>query len=309
MILVTGGAGFIGSNLVRALNEQGRTDIVVCDRLRNQGKWKNLVDCQIAEIVYPSNIDMVLKQKKIKNVIHLGAVSNTEATDGDLVAHTNFSFSLELFNWCADNEVSFIYASSAATYGDRVQNFLDGYSEIHQLQPQNLYAWSKHQFDLQAAAIRIKPPQVVGLKFFNVYGPRELHKGKMASLVTQRYPDVINDLSPRLFSAGHQKRDFIYVDDVVLVILWFMRHPHYWGLFNVGTGQARSFYDLITILMKACGKELPIDLIDMPPHLEKQYQSFTQADISSLRKAGYDKPFMPIEEGVPKTVEWLKVHS
>ncbi|HSS83547.1 MAG TPA: ADP-glyceromanno-heptose 6-epimerase, partial [Reyranella sp.] len=239
MLLVTGGAGFIGSNVVAALNDAGRADVVVCDLLGDGGKWRNLAKRRLADIVPPGELSAWLAGRKLEAVVHLGAISDTTATDGDLVIETNFRFSLRLLDWCTQNATPFIYASSAATYGDGAQGFSDEPSSaaLKTLRPMNLYGWSKHLFDI-AIAERVArghklPPQWAGLKFFNVFGPNEYHKGAMASVLARRFDDIRDGRAVQLFKShrdgivdGDQRRDFIYVDDVVRVVMWLLATPN-----------------------------------------------------------------------------------
>src|ERR1700757_1807115 len=261
MLLVTGGAGFIGSNVVAALNDAGRADIAVCDVLGHDGKWRNLAKHQLADIVPPAELPAWLKGRRLDAVIHLGAISETTATDGDLVIETNFRLPMRLLDWCTANPTPFIYASSAATYGDGTQGFAAGRSSsaLKALRPMNLYGWSKHLFDLavseRAGSGEKLPPQWAGLKFFNVFGPNEYHKGEMMSLVAKRFDDAKAGAPIALFKShrdgigdGEQKRDFIYVDDAVAVVRWLLETPRVSGIFNVGTGRARSFCDLISAM-------------------------------------------------------------
>ena len=315
MLLVTGGAGFIGSNLVAGLNEAGRTDIVVNDALGNAGKWRNLGKRRIADVVPPGELGAWLDRRKLDAVIHLGAISDTTATDGDLVLATNFRLSLQLLDWCTATHTPFIYASSAATYGDGTEGFDDDWSAaaLQRLKPMNLYGFSKHLFDL-AVVDRVEkgeklPPQWVGLKFFNVFGPNEYHKGEMTSLVAKRFDAAKGGKSVRLFKShrdgiadGEQKRDFIFVDDAIAVMRWLLETPSVSGIFNVGTGEARSFRDLITAMFRALGREADIEYVDMPPAIRDQYQYFTQAKVENLRRAGYNAGFTPLEEGVNRYV-------
>jgi ADP-L-glycero-D-manno-heptose 6-epimerase len=315
MLLVTGGAGFIGSNVVAALNEAGRRDIVVNDRLGSDQKWRNLGKRQLADVVAPGDLFRWLDGRKLDAVLHFGAISETTATDADLVVDTNFRLSLKLLDWCAAAGTPFIYASSAATYGDGGQGFGDDWTHdaLQRLRPMNLYGWSKQLFDLalveRATERRELPPQWAGLKFFNVFGPNEYHKGEMMSLVAKRFDEAKRGGRVRLFKShrdgvadGDQKRDFIYVDDAVAVVLWLLATPTVSGVFNVGTGQARSFRDLITAMFRALGREPAIDYIDMPPAIRDQYQYFTQAEVENLRRAGYNAGFTPLEEAVARYV-------
>lgn len=318
MLLVTGGAGFIGSNLIAGLNEVGRTDIVVNDALGNTGKWRNLGKRQVADVVPPGELSGWLDGRKLDAVVHLGAISDTTATDGDLVLATNFRLSLRLLDWCTATRTPFLYASSAATYGAGTEGFDDEWSPaaLQRLRPMNLYGFSKHLFDLAVVdrfAKRAKlPPQWVGLKFFNVFGPNEYHKGEMTSLIGKRFEDAKAGKPVHLFKShrggigdGEQKRDFIYVDDAVAVMRWLLDTPAVSGIFNVGTGKARSFRDLIAAMFRALGHAPNIEYVDMPPTIRDQYQYFTQAKVENLRKAGYNADFTSLEEGVNRYVTFL----
>jgi ADP-L-glycero-D-manno-heptose 6-epimerase len=311
MLLVTGGAGFIGSNVVAALNDAGRSDVVVCDLLGRDGKWRNLAKRQLMDIVPPDKFADWLNGRKLDAVIHLGAISETTATDGDLVIETNFRFSLRLLDWCTEYATPFIYASSAATYGDGVQGFRDDPSlpALKELRPMNLYGWSKHLFDLAVAervARREKlPPQWAGLKFFNVFGPNEYHKGTMMSVLARRFSDIKAGRPVQLFKShrdgiadGDQRRDFIYVDDVVRVMMWLLATPSVSGLINVGTGTARSFKDMMLAAYAALGVGPNIHYIDMPEQIRGSYQYFTQSEVDRLRGAGYNGGFTALEDAV-----------
>ena len=315
MLLVTGGAGFIGSNVVAALNAAGRSDIAVNDDLGSGGKWRNLGKRQFADWVAPAELFPWLAGRKLDAVLHLGAISDTAASDGDAVMENNFKLSLRLLDWCADNRVPFIYASSAATYGDGAQGFSDDVSlpALKALRPLNLYGWSKHLFDLAVADRVAKkqklPPQCAGLKFFNVFGPNEYHKGAMASVLYRVFDDASAGKPVRLFKShrdgiadGDQRRDFIYVDDAVGVMTWLLKTPSVSGLFNVGTGQARSFRDMIVAMFKTFGRNANIEYVDMPAAIRDQYQYFTQAEVSNLRRAGYEAPFTLLEDAVKQYV-------
>jgi ADP-L-glycero-D-manno-heptose 6-epimerase len=293
------------------LNDAGRADVVVSDLLGQDGKWRNLAKRQLADFVPPTELMGWLKGGKLDAVIHLGAISETTATDGDLVIETNFRFSLRLLDWCTATATPFIYASSAATYGDGAQGFADDPSlpALKGLRPMNLYGWSKHLFDL-AVAERVKrgdrlPPQCVGLKFFNVFGPNEYHKGTMKSVLARRFDDIKAGRAVQLFKShragiadGDQRRDFIYVDDVVRVMMWLLATPSVSGLFNVGTGKARSFKDLILSAYAALGSKPNIQYIDMPEAIRDSYQYFTQSEADRLRSAGYNGGFTALEDAV-----------
>jgi len=315
MLLVTGGAGFIGSNLVAALNEAGRTDIVINDALGDDAKWRNVGKRRLAYVVPPGELNGWLDSRKLEAVIHLGAISDTTATDADLVLATNFRLSLQLLDWCTATGTPFIYASSAATYGNGEDGFQDDWSgaALQRLKPMNLYGFSKHLFD-RAVVERFEkraklPPQWAGLKFFNVFGPNEYHKGEMMSLVAKRFDEAKAGGPVRLFKShragvadGEQKRDFIYIDDAVAVMRWVLDTPTVSGIFNVGTGAARSFRDLIVAMFAALGRAPNIEYVDMPPAIRDQYQYFTQAKVENLRRAGYNVGFTPLEDAVDRYV-------
>src|SRR4030088_3752920 len=284
MLLVTGGAGFIGSNLVAALSDAGRADVVVCDVLGHDGKWRNLAKRQLADIVPPAELPEGLQGRRLNTMIHLGAISETTATDGDLVIETNFRLSIRLLDWCTANVTPFIYASSASTYGDGEQGFRDdqSISALKTLRPMNLYGWSKHLFDMAVAERAPRgeklAPQWAGLKFFNVFGPNEYHKGTMMSVLAQRFDDIRSGRSVQLFKShrdgvadGDQRRDFIYVDDVVRVMMWLLATPSVNGIFNVGTGKARSFKDLMLSAYAALGTVANIQYVDMPEPIRDSY--------------------------------------
>jgi ADP-L-glycero-D-manno-heptose 6-epimerase len=311
MLLVTGGAGFIGSNVVAALNDAGRADVVVCDMLGSNGKWRNLAKRQLADILPPAELQEWLKGRRLDAVIHLGAISETTASDGDLVVETNFRLSTRLLDWCTANATPFIYASSAATYGDGARGFSDNPSlaALKTLRPMNLYGWSKHLFDMTVAARAERgdrlPPQWAGLKFFNVFGPNEYHKGTMMSVLARRFDDLRAGRAVQLFKShrdgiadGDQRRDFIYVDDAVRVMMWLLATPSVSGLFNVGTGKARSFKDLMLSAYAALGMRPNIQYIVMPEAIRGSYQYFTQSEVDRLQAAGYNGGFTALEDAV-----------
>jgi ADP-L-glycero-D-manno-heptose 6-epimerase len=319
MFLVTGGAGFIGSNVVASLNEAGRTDVAVNDTLGGDDKWRNLQKRRLADFVPPADLFRWLDGRRLDAVIHMGAISDTTARDGDAVMESNFRLSLRLLDWCSETRTPLIYASSAATYGDGEQGFADDNAPaaLARLKPMNLYGWSKHLFDLAVIDRAAKggklggklPPQWVGLKFFNVFGPNEYHKGEMMSLVAKRFDDAKAGKPVMLFKShrpgiadGEQRRDFIHVDDAVGVVRWLLDTPKVCGLFNVGTGKAESFRDLVTAMFAALGRAPDIRYVDMPEAIRGKYQYFTQSSVENLRRAGYNAGFTPLAEAVRRYV-------
>jgi len=313
VILVTGGAGFIGSNVVAALAGRGER-VVVCDHLGAGDKWRNIARHEIHDLIQPSRcLDWLASHDaQVKAVIHMGAISATTEADADRLADANVRLSLDLWELCAARGKPLIYASSAATYGDGSAGFDDdGRPEaLARLKPLNGYAWSKHLVDRsiarRVAAGEPAPPQWAGLKLFNVYGPNEYHKGAMRSVLVQLHAQARETGRLRLFKSyrpdypdGGQRRDFIYVRDCAEVILWLLDNPRVSGLFNLGTGKARSFLDVARALMKALPeRRLEVEFFDMPPALRDRYQYFTEAKMERLRAAGYTKPFTSLEEGV-----------
>ncbi len=316
MILLTGGAGFIGSNLQAALVRRGLETVIV-DHLGSAGKWRNLAKHPPARLVPPSEIDAFLdSEPPLQMVYHLGAISDTTAADGDATWATNVELSRRLWHWCTAHGVRLVYASSAATYGDGAAGFDDDMTvpALEKLRPLNLYGWTKHAFDLQVAraiaARQARPPQWAGLKFFNVYGPNEYHKGGMISVVKVKYDEVAAGGGARLYRStepgladGAQRRDFIWVGDVVDVALWLHDQPQVCGLFNVGTGRARTYLDLAHAVCDAADVPRRVEYIDMPKALRGQYQSYTEGRVERLRNAGYPGQFTALEEGVRRYVQ------
>ncbi|HPQ50849.1 MAG: ADP-glyceromanno-heptose 6-epimerase [Alphaproteobacteria bacterium] len=315
MIIVTGGTGFIGSNLIAGLEDAGHKRIVVCDTLGQEDKWKNIAKRGLHNIIPPNRLMEYLDEHigEVEAIFHIGAISSTTEKNVDLIIETNFVLSRTLWNWCSRNKVRFIYASSAATYGDGDSGFTDNDQPefLSGLRPLNPYGWSKHLVDRYVSSIVYKqeeggvPPQWCGLKFFNVYGPNEYHKGDQMSVVCKLYPQVAAGASARLFKSHHpdyedggQLRDFIYVKDCVRIMLWLFENPKINGLFNVGTGKARSFKDLALATFAAAGIKEKIHYFDMPEELKDRYQYFTQADMTKLQDAGYDIPFTSLEDGI-----------
>ena len=315
MILITGGAGFIGSNLQAALFALGR-QTVVADWLGHEGKWRNLRAHPPLEIVPPEGLRAYLETRPaLTALVHLGAISETTAVDGELTWRSNVELSQFLWRWCAAAGVRFIYASSAATYGDGAQGFDDEFSTtaLRRLRPLNLYGWSKHAFDLWVAS-QVEtgaptPPGWAGVKFFNVYGPNEYHKGKMISVVKVKHDEIAAGGPARLFKStapgladGAQARDFIWAGDVVSALRFLIDAPSISGIFNLGTGLARTYADLAKAVCAAHGVEERIEFVEMPVALRGQYQSFTQAPMARLRQAGFNEGFTSLEDGVEKYI-------
>ena len=311
---VTGGAGFIGSNIAARLAEDRTLDVVICDRLREAelGKWRNIAKHPIGDFVAPEDMfDWLEKRwRDVEVVVHMAAVSSTTEPDADKIIHSNFTLSRDLFRWCADHQRRLIYASSAATYGAGEAGFVDDndYEALAKLRPLNTYGWSTALFDLFAArqaARDYAPAQWVGLKFFNVYGPNEEHKHSMKSVASQIWPHVRDGHAVQLFKSyrpdvadGGQTRDFVYVRDAADVIQWLVQNPQVNGIFNLGSGSGRSFADMAKAVFKAAGREPQIDYTAMPPAIRDKYQYFTEARMDRLMAAGYPKPMTPLEEGI-----------
>ena len=318
MIIVTGGAGFIGSNILKGLEDKGYKDIVIVDWLGQEDKWKNIAKRELAAVVMPEDLDDYLKEheSEITAVIHMGAISTTTEKDVDLIVRSNQQMTTRLWEFCRDYDKQFIYASSAATYGSGEKGFEDDDSldYLNALRPLNPYGWSKAFFDRKVARDlmekRKTPKQFVGLKFFNVYGPNEYHKGGQKSVIAHIFPVVKKNEEVKLFKSYHpdykdgwQLRDFVWVGDIVNVILWMLEHPQVNGLFNVGSGEARSFYDLAKATWDAMGLEPKIGYRDMPEELRGKYQYYTKANLTKLRGVGYDLPMTTLEEGVRQYVQ------
>jgi len=316
MIIVTGGAGFIGSNIVKTLNQQGETDILVVDNLKNGVKFKNIADCEIAD--YMDKEDFIQRvnngekfAKKVQAIFHEGACSSTTEWDGKFMMQNNYEYSKSLFHYCAEHGISYLYASSASVYGGGT-TFKE---ERSYEEPINMYAYSKFLFDQYVRQhIKDVKTQVAGFRYFNVYGPREQHKGSMSSVAYHVNTQIHEAGKARLFEGcdgygnGEQRRDFVYVGDAVNVNLWFLENPHVSGIFNLGTGRSQTFKDVADAVIAFHGRG-EIEYIPFPEHLKGRYQSFTQADIQALRDVGYDKPFRTVEEGVQEYMQWLNTAS
>lgn len=313
MIIVTGGAGFIGSALIASLNRRKITDILVVDQLGTDEKWKNLRNLAFADYVEKADLlEMILNKgldRPIEAIFHLGACSDTTESDASYLLKNNYEYTKILAQWAAGNNVRFIYASSAATYGSGEAGFADAEDRIETLCPLNMYGYSKHMFDLWARRNGLLG-KIVGLKYFNVFGPNEYHKGNMRSFIVKAFEQINACGTVRLFKSyesdyadGEQVRDFIYVKDAVEMTLFFLDNLNLGGLYNVGTGQARMWNDLVTAVFAAMGKEPKIEYIDMPDSIRNQYQNFTRAEMAKLRKAGYDRDVMSLEDAIGEYVQ------
>ena len=317
MIIVTGGAGFIGSNLVKALNERGERDILVVDDLEDGTKFRNIADLDIADYLDKDAFREIVRSGldagwgEVRAVFHEGACSATTEWNGKFMMDNNYEYSKELLHWCLDRQVPFLYASSASVYGMGPKFVEDRQYE----RPLNVYGYSKFQFDQYVR--RLLPAagsQVVGFRYFNVYGPREQHKGSMASVAFHFNNQIVENGRCRLFEGsdgyadGEQRRDFVYVGDCVAVNLWFLDHPEKSGIFNLGTGRAQSFNDVADAVIAWHGRGEK-EYIPFPDHLKGRYQSFTEADLGQLRAAGYEAPFLTVEEGVKRYLDWLNAEA
>ncbi len=312
MILVTGAAGFIGSNIVASLNKKGYKNIILCDWVDENIKKKNIEKLIYQKLVPPEKIIGYLnKTKNIELIIHMGANSSTTETNFRLIYNINTRFSKNLWKWCTKNQVRLIYASSAATYGNGAKGFNDSDTQIYK--PLNIYGLSKYLFDryvIKQAKKGICPPQWVGLKFFNVYGPNEYHKGNMQSVVKHAFDQYNKFGKVKLFKSynnkymdGQQTRDFIYVDDCVSLINWLVKNRNISGIYNCGTSIERTFEELVKAMFNAINISPKIEYIDMPKNLRKQYQYYTKANMEKIRKKGYNIKFSSLEEGVNKYIK------
>ncbi|MDF2954289.1 MAG: Nucleoside-diphosphate-sugar epimerase [Thermodesulfobacterium sp.] len=314
-IVVTGGAGFIGSNLVEVLNQRGEDQIIIVDHLGEGNKWKNLLGLKFLDYIEKGEFLEKIEKgyfKEVSAIIHLGACSNTTEKNLQFLYLNNYKYSQKLALFSLENNIQFIYASSAATYGEGSLGFSDDETLLPKLKPLNPYGFSKHLFDLWLYYNGLLN-KVVGLKYFNVFGEKEFHKGEMRSVVLKAYEQIKKEEKVKLFKSynpdyrdGEQLRDFIYVKDAVEVTLFFLENPQIKGIFNVGTGKARSFKDLVLAIFSALNIPPTIEYIEMPEYLKKQYQYFTQADITKLRKAGYNKPMWELEDAVKNYVTYLE---
>ncbi len=312
MLIVTGGAGFIGSAIIAALNKRGITDILVVDE-HDKAQSKNLVNLSFTDFAekkdFLKKVDNNKVNSHVEAVFHMGACSDTTETDAVYLRKNNYGYSKHLAQWAAAAGIRFIYASSAATYGDGSAGFSDDEEKIESLSPLNLYGSSKQQFDLWAK-MHEQLNKIVGLKYFNVFGPNEYHKSDMRSFCLKAFKQINETGKVRLFKSyrpdfddGQQQRDFIYVKDAVDMTLFFLAHPKVGGLFNIGTGKARTWNDLAKAVFAAMGKSVNIEYIDMPDSIRNQYQYFTQADMTKFRKAGYKKQTTSLEDAIKDYVQ------
>lgn len=315
MIIVTGGAGFIGSSLIAALNRRGIDDILVVDELGCDDKWKNLRRLNFSDYLEKDEfLKLVLDndislRSNVRAVLHMGACSSTTETDCSYLIKNNFDFTRILCKWTFSSGARFVYASSAATYGDGSNGFSDDHDHINILEPLNMYGYSKHIFDkwaISSGAIH----HIAGLKFFNVYGPNEYHKGSMMSFVPRAFEQIKDTGKVRLFKSdqpgyldGEQLRDFVYVKDVADMTLFFLDNPEVNGIYNIGTGKAESWNSLAIAVFEAMGAEVDIEYIDMPQTLKGKYQYYTKADITKLREVGYDAPLTSLKDAVKDYVQ------
>jgi ADP-L-glycero-D-manno-heptose 6-epimerase len=316
MIIVTGGAGFIGSNIVKTLNERGVSDILVVDNLKNGVKFKNIADCEIADYMDKHDFLQRVKNnesfaKKVEAIFHEGACSSTTEWDGHYMMQNNYEYSKSLLHYCLEHKIAYLYASSASVYGSGTV-----FKEVREHEePLNVYGYSKFLFDQYVRRhLPTAKSQIVGFRYFNVYGPRESHKGSMASVAYHHHNQIRDTGVVKLFEGcdgygdGEQRRDFVYVGDTVAVNLWFMEHPDKSGIFNLGTGRSQPFNDIAKSVIAFYSRG-QLEYIPFPDHLKGRYQSFTEADISVLREAGYSAPFKTVQEGVHEYLQWLQDRS
>lgn len=312
MIVVTGGAGFIGSAIVWKLNKLGESDVIIVDELGQDEKWKNLAGIKFYDFInkdeFINHLDSLL-DSGIKAIIHMGANSSTTEKDADHLLKNNFEYTRKLARFSVKNNIRFIYASSAATYGDGSLGFDDDETIVPRLRPLNMYGYSKNLFDIWAIKENLMD-KITGIKYFNVYGPNEYHKGDMRSVVNKAYEQILATGKVKLFKSqlaaykdGEQRRDFVYVKDAVDMTLYFLDKKEINGLFNVGSGKARTWNDLVTAIFKALNKPVNIEYIDMPGHLAAKYQYLTEAKLDKIKKAGYSKSISSLEDGVTDYVK------
>lgn len=321
MIIVTGGAGFIGSALVWGLNKRGRSDILIVDSTDHDEQEHNLADLQYEEMISGEEFRQKLAagdfdSRGVEAIFHMGAISATTEKSWEKLLDINVEFTKEIIRWCNDNTVRCVYASSAATYGNGEQGYSDDHKQFNNFTPLNLYGKSKLLVDIWARDAGYLD-NVVGLRFFNVFGPNEWHKGSMQSVMAKLYPDIVAGQPMRLFKSykegiadGEQKRDFVYVKDVVSATLFFLDNPEQNGVFNVGSGRACSWNEVAKAMFLAIQKEPKIEYVDMPEDVKAHYQYFTEADIKKLRSAGFTTPMTTLEEAIKDyVVNYLASHK
>ncbi|MDR2426707.1 MAG: ADP-glyceromanno-heptose 6-epimerase [Endomicrobium sp.] len=318
MIILTGGAGFIGSCFLWKLNKEGIDTVLVVDHLNESEKWKNLAGKKYYDYIQKNDFYNAVINRQVPKpeaIVHLGACSSTTLTDANYYIKNNYEYSKVMALWAFELGIPFIYASSAATYGDGENGYDDEESKLIKLFPLNMYGYSKHMFDLWLQSNKYMD-KAVGIKFFNVFGPNEYHKGDMRSIICKSYDEVAEKGVLKLFKSykeeyadGWQKRDFVYIKDVVDVIWFFLKNPSKTGIFNLGTGKARTWNDIAKSMFISLGKKENAEYIEMPEHLKLKYQYFTQANMTKLRAAGYDKPFMELEDSVKDYCDYLKNKS
>lgn len=313
MIIVTGGAGFIGSAFVWKLNQEGIDDIIIVDRLGTSDKWKNLVNLRYVNYIHKADFHEMIYNDTLRfdveAIIHMGACSSTTERDADYLWQNNHVYTGMLAEWAIDRGIRFIYASSAATYGDGSQGFSDDHEKIARLKPINMYGYSKQVFDIRALRHGWEN-SIAGIKFFNVFGPNEYHKGDMASVIFKSYHQIRQTGKVQLFKSylpqygdGGQMRDFVYIKDCIEVMWWLYKNPSACGIFNLGTGKARTWNDLITAVFDAMGLKPNIEYIEMPEALRNQYQYFTEAEMGKLRDYGCSASFSSLEQSVRDYVQ------
>jgi ADP-L-glycero-D-manno-heptose 6-epimerase len=313
MIVVTGGAGFIGSAIVWKLNQLGKSKIIIADELGTDDKWKNLVSLKYEDFIHKNDfISMIIDRElpfEIDSIIHMGANSSTTEKDADHLFSNNYLYTKELATYCLEKDIRFIYASSAATYGDGSLGFNDEENRLETLRPLNMYGYSKQLFDLWAKK-NSAFDKIVGLKYFNVYGPNEYHKSDMRSVIHKAFEQINDSGKVKLFKSlnskykdGEQLRDFIYIKDAVDMTLYFLDKPNVNGLYNLGTGKARTWNDLVSTIFKSLNKTPTIEYVDLPEHLREKYQYFTEANMGKIKKAGYNAPITSLEDGVTDYVK------
>ncbi len=315
MIILTGGAGFIGTNTLITLNRMGREDVLVVDNIAATDKWMNLVGMAFRQYIHKDRLwDWLAARPSapLEAVIHLGACTDTMETDFDYLAENNLRYSQRLWRVCTQRQIPFVYASSAATYGNGTVGFSDDHSQTHRYRPINPYGFSKHLFDLWALKQSDAPPRWYGLKFFNVFGPYENHKGRMASVAHFAIPQALEKGVIRLFTSGRtdygdgeQKRDFVFVEDVVGIAIHFLNNAAPSGIYNAGSGSAQTFNRLAAAIFGALQKPVNIEYFDMPESLHSSYQYFTQADMTKLVEAGCNFEPTSLEDGVQRYCDWL----